>query len=228
MQQFFVSTICVQQDSPAAPSVKQTTRPSRFAAIAATAKPSADADGDDGEEEERASDNSIESGSADSDGSSSGSDSDESTGGLLGEVNQIHAIKEEGGKTKVLVSYKGQLYNTALEDRSLENHTDGELSLKAVNGTTGFSHREDEWVSEEAVRESKKQLLQNFLAKHGVTGEYTDENGFLNGINPDWLRVEKIIGQRQRRGNTEYLVKWCSIGYGESTWETEEDIKEDQ
>ena len=98
-----------------------------------------------------------------------------------------------------------------------------------------MSRHENNWVCAKEVQEERKQLLQNFLQKFGVTGEFEDENGHANGVNPvisrlpgcppslppslmntgqptappdararatqDWLRVERVIGARTRRGN---------------------------
>jgi len=41
-----------------------------------------------------------------------------------------------------------------------------------------------------------------------------------------WLQVDRIISYYQR-DNT-YLVKWRGLNYNESTWESEDDLKDDQ
>jgi hypothetical protein len=48
----------------------------------------------------------------------------------------------------------------------------------------GLSHHHNHWVSARDVLEVKPQLLKSFLGRHGVTGEFVDENGHPNGINP--------------------------------------------
>ena len=48
---------------------------------------------------------------------------------------------------------------------------------------------------------------------------YSNGSGFFN---PDFCKVDRIIYEREENGTDEYLVKWCSLGYYESTWETAE------
>ncbi|KAF4677207.1 choline dehydrogenase 7 [Perkinsus chesapeaki] len=45
-------------------------------------------------------------------------------------------------------------------------------------------------------------------------------------INPAYVTVEKILAVRMGdSGATEYLCKWCGLGYAESTWESDTDIE---
>ncbi|KAH0798843.1 SNF2 family N-terminal domain containing protein [Histomonas meleagridis] len=46
-------------------------------------------------------------------------------------------------------------------------------------------------------------------------------------VNSDWYEVDRIINDAcEKPGKVEYLVKWKSLDYIESTWELEEDIKD--
>ena len=40
-----------------------------------------------------------------------------------------------------------------------------------------------------------------------------------DGIDADWLLVDRIIAQRGSAKRKEYLVKWRGLEYGASTWE---------
>jgi hypothetical protein len=39
------------------------------------------------------------------------------------------------------------------------------------------------------------------------------------GIKPGWLKIHRIIGKRQQKGMTQYLVKWKDLPYDQATWE---------
>lgn len=55
-------------------------------------------------------------------------------------------------------------------------------------------------------------------------GDGTEDEPF----NPEYVVIDRIIAERQKRGNREYLVKWRGLEYGRSTWEREEDLENDQ
>jgi hypothetical protein len=90
--------------------------------------------------------------------------------------------------------------------------------------SAGMSYRKAEWVPGKELWEAKPQLLRNFLHRRTTAGTDEDEEGersarVVNGINPDWMLVDRVIAQRGRGADLEYLVKWCSLPYSESTWE---------
>lgn len=88
-----------------------------------------------------------------------------------------------------------------------------------------MSYRKAEWVAGEELWEVKAQLLRNFMQRRAVDGAPSDEDedggsrGLVNGINPDWLVVDRVVSQRGKGASTEYLVKWCQLSYSEVTWE---------
>ena len=48
-------------------------------------------------------------------------------------------------------------------------------------------------------------------------------------IRPDWIQAERVFGDRPNKetpGLKQYYVKWCTLGYAESTWEDEADLNE--
>lgn len=55
-----------------------------------------------------------------------------------------------------------------------------------------------------------KGLLLHFLRSGGVSGGRC-------GCDPDWLVIDRVIAVRTVR-QTEYYVKWTSLGYSDSTW----------
>jgi SNF2 family DNA or RNA helicase len=55
-------------------------------------------------------------------------------------------------------------------------------------------------------------------------GDGTEDEPF----NPEHVIIDRIIAERQKRGNREFLVKWRGLEYGRSTWEREEDLENDQ
>ncbi|KAL4858846.1 Chromodomain-helicase-DNA-binding protein 6 [Chlorella vulgaris] len=69
----------------------------------------------------------------------------------------------------------------------------------------------------------RQQLLRNFQKKKAA-GEIDPYGDLVNGIHPDWLKVDRVIAQRSRLGRRSYLVKWRGLGYAESTWESEKDL----
>uniref|UniRef100_A0A061RW02 Chromodomain-helicase-DNA-binding protein 7 n=1 Tax=Tetraselmis sp. GSL018 TaxID=582737 RepID=A0A061RW02_9CHLO len=117
---------------------------------------------------------------------------------LLGEIKQIFAVKSTPEGQLAFVSYKG------------------------------LSHRRNNWVPTEIIFETRRALLQSFLQKRGVTGEFVDQNGHPNGVNPEWLQVERVIAEHTYQDTTDYLVKWRSLPYSECTWEPESELEDDQ
>ncbi len=78
----------------------------------------------------------------------------------------------------------------------------------------------------EELWEVKAQLLRNFMQRRAVDGGGSGEDdeegaagGLVNGINPDWLVVDRVIAQHGKGASTEYLVKWCQLPYSDVTWE---------
>ena len=45
-----------------------------------------------------------------------------------------------------------------------------------------------------------------------------------DGIDADWLLVDRVIALRGTGKRKEYLVKWRGLEYGASTWEAAEDL----
>lgn len=83
-----------------------------------------------------------------------------------------------------------------------------------------MSYRKTEWIRGEELWETKAQLLRNFMQRRNSSDENdSDEEGLVNGINPDWMVVDRVIAQRGKGANLEYLVKWCQLSYSEATWE---------
>ncbi|KAK9833308.1 hypothetical protein WJX81_005199 [Elliptochloris bilobata] len=76
----------------------------------------------------------------------------------------------------------------------------------------GVSYRRTAWLPVEEVRTARAQLLRNYLCR---AAEPSD------GVDPEWLRSERMIAQRVRGGGQQFLVKWCQLPYTQATWEDE-------
>ncbi|KAL0033469.1 hypothetical protein WJX77_010766 [Trebouxia sp. C0004] len=59
-----------------------------------------------------------------------------------------------------------------------------------------------------------------------TSGKLEDQEvgDMVNGIDPLWVLVDRVISQQEKKGKVQYLVKWKGLGYDESTWETPADI----
>ena len=64
-------------------------------------------------------------------------------------------------------------------------------------------------------------LVRSFFKRE----KYPDE---VNGILPEWLRVDRVIGIHKHSKGTQYLTKWCGLPYTEATWEDEADLAADE
>ena len=62
----------------------------------------------------------------------------------------------------------------------------------------GASYRRAAWLPVEEVRAARAQLLRNFLCRAPEPGD---------GVDPEWLRVERVIAQRARAGGQQFLAK---------------------
>ncbi|KAK4536923.1 hypothetical protein CDCA_CDCA10G2948 [Cyanidium caldarium] len=104
----------------------------------------------------------------------------------------------------------------------------------------GLSYIHCEWVREEFIlrQPNGKQRLQRFLLKEqqevsrrglataGAADEDHDEED--EAIAEDWVTVDRILAEhRGPDGAVQYLVKWCSLGYDECTWEHDFDVQDD-
>ena len=64
----------------------------------------------------------------------------------------------------------------------------------------GVSFRRAAWLPVEEVRAARSQLLRNFLCRAPEPG---------GGVDPEWLRVERVIAQRAHAAGRRFLVKAC-------------------
>lgn len=78
------------------------------------------------------------------------------------------------------------------------------LACKAVHALNkhimlaGASYRRAEWLPVEEVRTQRAQLLRNFLCRAPEPGD---------GVDPEWLRIERVIAQSARTAGQQFLVK---------------------
>ena len=64
--------------------------------------------------------------------------------------------------------------------------------------------------------------VRRFLEKPAYETQWSEDEPF----NPSYLKVDRIIDDGEADGELYYLVKWCSLPYSESTWESSEVIDE--
>lgn len=87
----------------------------------------------------------------------------------------------------------------------------------------GKSYRKTQWVPLQLITDTRRSLLSGFISKGG--SHFTLEDA----IHEDWLKVHRVIGRKcTNRGCYKYFVKWKGLPYSESTWEMQEDLKDDQ
>ena len=94
----------------------------------------------------------------------------------------------------------------------------------------GRSYIHCEWLPHSALQEDvgsdkRSVKLKNFNVKHhaGAT-QPSFEKGYF--FNPLFETIEKILAVRRQGGALQYLVKWTSLPYGESTWEFRDGLQE--
>jgi hypothetical protein len=105
----------------------------------------------------------------------------------------------------------------------------------------GLSYIHCQWVREDYIlaQPNGKQRLQRFLSKEqqeaayrGVLGAVTDAEDHDEedeAIPEDFVTVDRIIAEHVGAdGTRQFLVKWCSLGYDECTWEYEQEVQDDQ
>ncbi len=47
-----------------------------------------------------------------------------------------------------------------------------------------------------------------------------------DGVDAEWTIIDRVIAQRGKGDDKEYLVKWCGLEYGAATWEAAEGLDE--
>ncbi|GMH41988.1 hypothetical protein BSKO_09907 [Bryopsis sp. KO-2023] len=101
---------------------------------------------------------------------------------------------------------------------------------KGANGRREFfikfrdrSYRKSKWLPFDIVNAHKDKLMRAYMARNENLAEGEKP------IDEEWLLVDRVIGRKyDRQGGTHFLVKWKHLPYSEASWETEDDLKEDQ
>lgn len=104
-----------------------------------------------------------------------------------------------------------------LDRRRDEASGEPEFLVKLV----GRSFRRTAWVSRsELLARGKRASLQ--ALERRLSAPFGDEEPPPpGGVDPEWLLVDRVIGQRPGRASRLLLVKWRGLGYASSTWEPE-------
>ncbi|KAK9793449.1 hypothetical protein WJX73_007753 [Symbiochloris irregularis] len=134
--------------------------------------------------------------------------------------NAISRAKAQSAPAKPK-AFRAELVEKVLDWRQADDEGGEELRVKM----RAESYRQARWVPKDKVEAGKAQLVRNFMQRRAVDGR--DEE-LVEGIHPDWLLVERVIGQHTTVRGTDYLIKWCGLGYAEATWMSAEALTDDQ
>lgn len=92
-------------------------------------------------------------------------------------------------------------------------------SLEFLVKYEGRAYKDAEWLSERAVRALADRKLKAFWRKHGM-------DGCSPNIPADFYKVDRVIlADDSEEGERMLLVKWQSLGYDQSTWEHESEVR---
>ncbi|KAF4759296.1 choline dehydrogenase 7, partial [Perkinsus olseni] len=161
------------------------------------------------------------------------------------------SLKEESeDDDEMVVRFAGDGYDTDIEEASVEQTIP---KIEKIIGRRArgrgfeylckFAHQsylhaqwvpDDEMIDLEGDQRSTK--MRNFNQKHhrGSSEDTPQRHAHLKDmaytgsglINPAYVTVEKILAVRLADSNaSEYLCKWCGLGYAESTWEGASDVE---
>ncbi|XP_065670064.1 uncharacterized protein LOC136088898 [Hydra vulgaris] len=97
------------------------------------------------------------------------------------------------------------------------------LDIEVLNEATETS---DEFCFEESNQKEKKQVTFATNKKETDKIQHSLPENEIDDL--DIFKMEEIIGKRQRKGRTQYLVKWQDFPSTQNTWEPEENIFDKQ
>ena len=104
------------------------------------------------------------------------------------------------------------------------------------------SHRATVWVPGADLRAARPALARAALSRApslstdsaAATADDDadpDDDGWAaelkDGVHPDWVEIDRVIGETSIDDTTALLVKWEGLGYAEATWEWEADLTRD-
>eukprot|EP00892_Ulva_mutabilis_P002486 jgi/Ulvmu1/12238/UM086_0029.1 len=92
----------------------------------------------------------------------------------------------------------------------------------------GVSFRKLDWLREGPLFAVRRSLVHAYHTKVENGRSPVDVTGHEDGVHPEWRTVERVFDDRVFQGRKQYYVKWCMLGYAESTWEDEEDLQSDE
>ncbi len=101
-----------------------------------------------------------------------------------------------------------------------------EMRVKFV----GTSYRRTQWVDRQDLMAVGKQAMVRGYDRRLAQGTVDPYNDMEDGIRTEWCVVERVLSERDSpmNGERQYLVKWCDLGYSESTWESADSMGSDE
>ena len=155
-------------------------------------------------------------------------DSEDDQQGVRGGVYVDSSSEDEGpSKEDMLIIKEAKTGLKNVESilwqrRSPEADGVKEMRVKFV----GTSYRRTQWVDREDLMAVGKQAMVRGYDRRLAQGKVDPYNDMVDGIHPDWCVVERVLGEREGPvdGEQQYLVKWCDLGYSESTWESADNL----
>ena len=106
--------------------------------------------------------------------------------------------------------------------RAGEEEEDDDAALEFCVKWEGVSYRRCSWESAETLAKEAPHKLKTFLRRHRAVEAQDAPYPKMYDV------VDRVVAHREgaEEGSTEFLVKWCGLGYAAATWETSESLEE--
>ena len=97
-----------------------------------------------------------------------------------------------------------------------------DASLEFCVKWEGVSYRRCSWESAETLAKEAPHKLKTFLRRHRTVEAQDAPYPKTYDV------VDRVVAHREgaEEGSTEFLVKWCGLGYAAATWETSESLED--
>ena len=119
-------------------------------------------------------------------------------------VTNSENAKQEPGKN---AESQSQASFQKIVSRRVDENGNVSYLVKLANK----SYRHAKWVDGHEIEAMKKRFRRELPT----------------AMNPNYTKVDKVIGERDTDNGKEYLVKWMDLDYEEATWEPEQDLEKE-